>query len=73
MIMKLLRNYHEIGMKINMKLLQFFATTEFGFTFPLGQFDKQFADEFHAADHSRVNLAFRRPFLRADGQVCFSF
>ncbi|CAL1135736.1 unnamed protein product [Cladocopium goreaui] len=24
------------------------------------EFDKQFADEFHAADHSRVNLAFRR-------------
>lgn len=38
-----------------------------------GQFDKQFADEFHAADHSRVNLAFRRPFLRADGQLCFWF
>ena len=29
-----------------------------------GQLDKHFADEFHGADHSRVNLAFRRDFLR---------
>eukprot|EP00438_Fugacium_kawagutii_P022596 Skav212134 [mRNA] locus=scaffold1323:200799:203914:- [translate_table: standard] len=30
-------------------------------TLPLElELDKQFADEFHAADHSRVNLAFRR-------------
>ena len=29
-----------------------------------GQLDKHFADEFHGADHSRVNLAFRRDVLR---------